>query len=100
MDGSGLTYFVVLFLYFLERPEALNLDCRPRDYELNCVPPEPGFDPGSVHMGFVMDKVALGQVFPRILRFSLVSFIPPVLNYLENRGKNKLSLHLHHTVAQ
>jgi hypothetical protein len=24
----------------------------------------PGFDPGSVHMGFVVDKVALGQVFP------------------------------------
>jgi hypothetical protein len=23
----------------------------------------PGFAPGSVHMGFVVDKVALGQVF-------------------------------------
>jgi hypothetical protein len=24
----------------------------------------PGFDPGSVHVRFVVDKVALGQVFP------------------------------------
>ena len=42
----------------------------------------PGFDPGSVHVGFVLDKVALGQVFPRVLRFSPVNFIPPVLHYL------------------
>jgi hypothetical protein len=29
------------------------------------LPPwRPGFDPGSVHVGFVVDKVALGQVFP------------------------------------
>jgi hypothetical protein len=41
----------------------------------------PGFDPGSVHMGFVVDKVALGQVFLRVLRFSPVNFIPPVLHY-------------------
>jgi hypothetical protein len=26
-------------------------------------PRRPGFDPGSVHVGFVVDKVALGQVF-------------------------------------
>jgi hypothetical protein len=44
-------------------------------------PRRPGFDPGSVHVGFVMDKVALGQVFSRILRFSPVNFIPPVLHY-------------------
>jgi hypothetical protein len=37
----------------------------------------------SVHVGFVVDKVALGQVFPRVLRFSPVNFIPPVLHYLE-----------------
>jgi hypothetical protein len=43
----------------------------------------PGFDPGSVHVGFVVDKVARDQVFPRILRFSPVNFIPPVLHYLE-----------------
>jgi hypothetical protein len=27
-------------------------------------PRRPGFDPGSVYVGFVVDKVALGQVFP------------------------------------
>jgi hypothetical protein len=34
--------------------------------------------PGSVHLGFVVDNVALGQVFPRVLRFSPVKFIPSV----------------------
>jgi hypothetical protein len=47
-------------------------------------PRRSGFDPGSVHVGFVVDKVALGQVFPRVLRFSPVNFIPPVLYYAEN----------------
>jgi hypothetical protein len=40
-------------------------------------------NPRSVHVGFVVDKVALGQVFPRVLRFSPVNLIPPVLHYLE-----------------
>jgi hypothetical protein len=44
-----------------------------------------GFDPGSIHVGFVVDKVALGQVFPRVIRFSPVNFIPPVLYYKEKR---------------
>jgi hypothetical protein len=38
-------------------------------------------------VGFVVDKVALGQVFPRVLRFSLVSLIPPVLHYTEKQKK-------------
>jgi hypothetical protein len=42
-------------------------------------------DPGSVHVGFVVDKVVLGQVVLRVLRFSTVSFIPPVLHYTEKR---------------
>jgi hypothetical protein len=37
----------------------------------------PGFAPGSIHVGFVVGKVALGQVFFRVLRFSPVSIIPP-----------------------
>jgi hypothetical protein len=37
-------------------------------------------NPRSVHVGFVVDKVALGQVFLRVLRFSPVNFIPPVLH--------------------
>jgi hypothetical protein len=50
-------------------------------------PRRPGFDPRSVHVGFVVDKVELGQVFPRILRFSSVNFIPPVLHYFEKLQK-------------
>jgi hypothetical protein len=29
-----------------------------------------GFAPGSIHVGFVVDKVALGQVSLQVLRFS------------------------------
>jgi hypothetical protein len=43
-------------------------------------PRRPGFDPG-VHVGFVLDKVALGQVFPRVLRFVPVNIIPLVFHY-------------------
>jgi hypothetical protein len=42
---------------------------------------------GSVRVGFVMDKVVLGQVSPQILRFSPVSFMPPVLHYKEKWKK-------------
>jgi hypothetical protein len=38
-------------------------------------------------VGFVVDKVALRQVFPRVLRFSSISFIPPLLHYTEKRKK-------------
>jgi hypothetical protein len=41
----------------------------------------PGFAPWSIHVGFVVDKVALEQVFLRVLRFSSVSvIIPPGLH--------------------
>jgi hypothetical protein len=43
-------------------------------------PQRPEVDPGSVHVGFLVNKVALGQVFPRVLWFSPVNFIPPVLH--------------------
>jgi hypothetical protein len=36
-------------------------------------PRRPGFAPGSVHVGFVVDKVALEQVYLRVLRVSPVS---------------------------
>jgi hypothetical protein len=58
-----------------------------------------GFDPGSVHVGFVVDNVALGQVSPRVLRFSPVNFIPPVLNYLE-KWKKKLIIFLFIFIAR
>jgi hypothetical protein len=38
-------------------------------------PRRPGFAAGSIHVGFVVDKVALEQVFLRVLRFPLpISF--------------------------
>jgi hypothetical protein len=37
-------------------------------------------NPRAVHMGFVVDKVAQGQVFLLVLRFSPVSIIPPLLH--------------------
>jgi hypothetical protein len=60
-------------------------------------PRRPGFDPELVHVEFVVDEVALGQVFLRVLRFSPVSFIPPVLHHLV---KDKDNYHLRHGVAQ
>jgi hypothetical protein len=45
---------------------------------VSCLSPRsPEFAPGSVHVGFVVDKVALGQVFLLVLRLSTVSIIPP-----------------------
>jgi hypothetical protein len=41
-------------------------------------PRRPGFAPRSIHVGFVVDKVALGQVFLRVLRFSPANIIPPL----------------------
>jgi hypothetical protein len=35
-----------------------------RRFVASLPPRRPGFDPGLVHVGFVVDKVALGQVFP------------------------------------
>jgi hypothetical protein len=35
----------------------------------------PGFASRAAHVGFVVDKVALGQVFLRVLRFSPVNII-------------------------
>jgi hypothetical protein len=40
----------------------------------------PGSIPGQSHLGFVVDKVALGWVFLPALQFSPVSIIPPLLH--------------------
>ena len=37
------------------------------------------FDPGSVDVRLIVDRVALGQGFLRELRFSPVNIIPPML---------------------
>jgi hypothetical protein len=36
-----------------------------------------GFTPGSVHVGFVVDKVAFEQFFLRVVEFSPVNIISP-----------------------
>jgi hypothetical protein len=41
---------------------------------------KPGFTLRSIHVGFVVEKVALGQVFIRVLWFSPFNIIPPRLN--------------------
>ena len=42
--------------------------------------------PGSVRVRFVVDKVALGHVFPpEYFGFSPVKFIPPLLHYKDKR---------------
>jgi hypothetical protein len=35
------------------------------------------FEPRSGYVGFVVDKVALGQFFPQVLRFLMPILIPP-----------------------
>jgi hypothetical protein len=51
------------------------------------LPRWPGLAPRSINMGFVVDKVALGQVFLRVLRFFPVSVIPPSLSKLMSSGE-------------
>jgi hypothetical protein len=41
------------------------------------LPRRPGFAPGSVYMGFVVDEVALGQAFLPALWVFPVSITPP-----------------------
>jgi len=44
------------------------------DYSL--LPYRPRFNPRPVHVGFVVDKVTLGQVFLQVLQVFPVSVIP------------------------
>jgi hypothetical protein len=46
----------------------------------------PEFAPGSAHMGFMADKVAMGQVFLRVFWFSSVSIISLWLFILTSHG--------------
>jgi len=41
---------------------------------------EAWFNPRPVHVGFVVDRVALRQVFLQVLRFPTIIVIPPVLH--------------------
>jgi hypothetical protein len=50
-------------------------------------PRKSGFASGLIRVGFVVDKVALGQVFLRVLLFSPVNIIPPSLSKLISSGE-------------
>jgi hypothetical protein len=64
-------------------------------------PLRPGFDSGSVHVGFVVDKVALGQVFPPSTSVFPCQFHFTGATLLVKMKKpDHLSLHLHHRAAQ
>jgi len=41
---------------------------------------EAWFNPRPVHVGFVVDRVAMRQVFLQVLRFPTIIIIPPVLH--------------------
>jgi hypothetical protein len=43
-------------------------------------PRSPGLDPRTVNVRYVVDKVAFGRVFLRVLRFLPVTVISPVLH--------------------
>ena len=58
----------------------------------------PGFDPRSVHVGFLVDKVALGQVFPPSISVFPCQFYSTGAPLHGKTEKTHLSLH--HTVAQ
>jgi hypothetical protein len=62
-------------------------------------PRRSGFDPGSVHVGLVMDKVAMGQVFPEYFGFPL-SFSFHRCSITRRNEKTNNIFHLHHRVAQ
>jgi hypothetical protein len=46
-------------------------------------------------VGFVVDKVALGQVFPLVLRFSPVNIIPPWASHFRKLKKKFIHLFIH-----
>jgi hypothetical protein len=52
-------------------------------------PRRPRFAPQSIHMGFLVEKVALGQVFLRVFRFFPVNIIPPWLSILTYHPGNE-----------
>jgi hypothetical protein len=60
-------------------------------------PQRPGFDPGSVHVRFVVDKLALGQVFSPSTLVFLCQFYSTGAPLHRNMEKTN---HLHPRVAQ
>jgi hypothetical protein len=57
------------------------------------MPQSPGFNPRSVHVGYVAELLAMGQASLRVLRFAPVSIIPPT-NHMHS-----FIYHRHNTVT-
>jgi len=55
-------------------------------YPYRRIPQTPGFDPGLIHVRFVVDKVAVGQFYLRVIRSSPVSTSAPTLRTLIRLG--------------
>jgi hypothetical protein len=49
------------------------------------LPRRPGFEPGSSHVGFVVDKEAVGQVFSRVL-WILPTIVPQTAHIHNHPG--------------
>jgi hypothetical protein len=64
----------------------------------NFSPRRSEFDPASVRVGFIVDKAALEQVFPRVLLYSLSISSHPCGVPLH--GKTEETDFLHHSIAQ
>ena len=69
---------------------------------MNCVRgyAVPWLYPGSVHVEFVVDKVALGQVFHEYFGFPLSVSLHRCSITWKNEKSAHVSLHRHHRVAQ
>jgi hypothetical protein len=52
-----------------------------------------GFEPGSVLVGFVVEKVTLGTGFLLVLRLSPVNIIPPSFSILIHHLKDEQYVH-------
>jgi hypothetical protein len=59
-------------------------------------PQRPRFAPGLIRVGCVVDKMALGQVFLRVLRFSPANIISPLLRIHEVCDSSNQAAHYHH----
>jgi hypothetical protein len=80
--GKDMTSAVAYFKYYRSTTEAGN--CTSFRIILSKAVPRlrPGFDPRPIHVGFVVKKVALGQVFLQVLRFP--SSVPLTLIHFVN----------------
>ena len=80
--GTKLLFSMVLFLAFVTAsshpPPTVSSIISAVSYSLLIT--EAWFNPRPVHVGFVVDRVALRQDFPQVLWFPTIIIVPPVLH--------------------